>query len=134
MEKVASAVTPRARRVLVIEDNADTADTMAEALSLVGHDVRKAYDAREGLRQARSFHPEVVFCDIGLPIMDGYALARAFRGEAALKGTYLVALTGYAQPADVQRAIEAGFDRHVAKPPDLDELARVLADAPGAIQ
>jgi two-component system CheB/CheR fusion protein len=121
---------PSRKRVLVIDDNEDVADTMTETLSFRGHDVRKAYDAQSGLEQARRFHPEVVFCDIGLPDMDGYELARAIRREDALRWTYLVALSGYAQPADVQRAIDAGFNRHVAKPPSLEQLDCVLADTP----
>jgi two-component system CheB/CheR fusion protein len=127
---VAHEVEAPRRRVLVIDDNADVADTIMEALSCRGHDVRKAYDAEAGLEQARRFHPEVVFCDIGLPDMDGYALAKAVREEEALRWVYLVALSGYAQPADVQRAMDAGFNRHVAKPPSLEQLDRVLADAP----
>ena len=130
VEPTTNESTTQTRRVLVIDDNEDVADTMMMALSFRGHDVRRAYDAEGGLEQARRFHPEVVFCDIGLPIIDGYALARAVRAEEALRETYLVALSGYAQPDDVQRAIEAGFNTHVAKPPSLERLDRVLADAP----
>ena len=74
--------------------------------------------------------PDVVFCDIGLPGMDGFDVARAFRADDALKGAYLVALSGYALPEDVQRASQAGFDQHLAKPPDLDTLERTLARSP----
>jgi two-component system CheB/CheR fusion protein len=122
------------RRVLVIEDNEDVADTLADALECCGHEVQKAYDAQAGLQIARSFHPEVVICDIGLPIMDGYGLARAVRADEGLADVYLVALSGYAQPEDVRRSIEAGFNAHVAKPPSLDKLNRLLAAAESSRQ
>jgi PAS domain S-box-containing protein len=117
------------RRVLVIEDNMDAADTLKEALAVNGHDVAVAYDGITGLARARAFQPEIVICDVGLPGMDGYAVARAFRamGERA---PYLIALSGYAQPEDLERAKDAGFDRHVAKPPSLDTLDRLLSEAP----
>jgi two-component system CheB/CheR fusion protein len=116
------------RRIVVIEDNIDAADTLKDALAFYGHDVRVAYDGAAGLDLARTFQPEVVLCDIGLPGLDGYAVARAFRGDDTLKLTYLVALSGYARPEDLQRASEAGFDRHVAKPPSLETLDRFLSE------
>jgi PAS domain S-box-containing protein len=118
------------RRVLVIEDNLDAAESLREALAVDGHEVAVAYDGAEGVEKARSLGPEVVLCDIGLPGMDGYAVARALRADAATRDVTLVALTGYALPQDEQRAHEAGFDRHLAKPPDLDELQRILLGAP----
>jgi CheY-like chemotaxis protein len=78
------------------------------------------------LRIARKQRPDVMVCDIGLPDINGYEVARAVRREETLRGTRLVALTGYAQPEDRERAREAGFDAHVAKPPDLEELERQL--------
>jgi signal transduction histidine kinase/ActR/RegA family two-component response regulator len=121
----------RARRVLVIEDNEDAAESLKEALELDGHEVALAFDGPHGLERARSFEPEVVLCDIGLPGMDGYAVARAFRSDDQLRGIALAALTGYALPEDLERAKAAGFDVHVAKPPDLGTLERVLAELPG---
>ena len=118
----------RGRRVLIIEDNEDLAESLRELLELDGHEVACAYSGPEGLREAREYRPEVLLCDIGLPGMDGYAVARAFRADEALGGVFLVALTGYALPEDLQRAIEAGFDRHLAKPPDLKELERILVE------
>jgi PAS domain S-box-containing protein len=118
------------RRVLVIEDNQDAADSLAEALALDGHDIQVAYDGPTGIALARDFRPEAVLCDIGLPGMDGYAVARCFRSDPLLKATYLVALTGYAQPEDQERATLAGFDWHIAKPPSLVTLERTLAQAP----
>ena len=117
------------RRVLVIEDNMDAADTLKEALAMNGHDVAVAYDGLSGLARARAFQPEIVICDVGLPVMDGYAVARAFRAMGD-KAPYLVALSGYAQAEDLERARDAGFDRHVAKPPSLDTLDQLLGEAP----
>jgi CheY-like chemotaxis protein/two-component sensor histidine kinase len=120
------AVGARPWTVLVIEDNLDAGQTLAEILELQGHHTRVARDGRTGLKLAREMHPEVVLCDIGLPDIDGYEVAREFRCDEALRGTRLVALSGYAQPEDQQRAREAGFDAHVAKPPDIEELAKLL--------
>ena len=118
--------------MLIIEDNIDAADSLREALELGGHEVEVAYTGGAGIAKARKRKPEVVFCDIGLPGMDGFNVARAFRAAAALKGVYLVALSGYALPEDIQRASEAGFDQHLAKPPDLDRLEQILARVPSA--
>jgi PAS domain S-box-containing protein len=113
--------------VLVIEDNADGAQSLAYILQLHGHHVRVARDGRSGIALARKVQPDVIICDIGLPDVDGYEVARTLRHDGALRGTRLVALSGYAQPEDRQRARDAGFDAHVPKPPDLDELLHVLA-------
>jgi two-component system CheB/CheR fusion protein len=94
-----------------------------------GHEVTVARDGAEGLERARAFRPEVVLCDIGLPQMDGYAVARELRQVPEAARALLVALTGYAQPEDLARARDAGFDAHLAKPPDLEALARLLATA-----
>lgn len=119
-------------RVLVIEDNADAADSLREALLLSGHDVEVAYGGPAGIETARTFRPEVVLCDIGLPEMDGYEVARAMRADPDLGRVRLVALTGYAGPEDVAKAKEAGFDAHLAKPPSLDAIERALAGQSGA--
>jgi PAS domain S-box-containing protein len=120
----------RPRRVLIIEDNIDAADSLSEALAFGEHEVTVAYNGPEGLERARELKPEVVLCDIGLPGMDGYEVARAFRKDESLRGTYLVALSGYALPEDLQRAAEAGFDKHLSKPPSLEKLEKVLAELP----
>jgi two-component system CheB/CheR fusion protein len=96
------------------------------------HELEITYSGPEGLMKARDFKPEIVFCDIGLPEMDGYHVAQAFRADGALRSTYLVALTGYALPADVARAKEAGFDQHMAKPFSVEKLEQILATAPAA--
>jgi two-component system CheB/CheR fusion protein len=125
----AVAAKPSGRRVLVIEDNVDAADSLREVLAFGDHVVEVAYNGPEGLVRAREFKPEVVLCDIGLPGMDGYQVARAFRADDALKGVFLVALSGYALPEDLQRAEEAGFDRHLAKPPSLEKIEEALASS-----
>jgi CheY-like chemotaxis protein len=118
------------RRVLVIDDNADAAETLKDLLELRGHSVRVALDGPSALRAARAFQPDVVLCDIGLPGMSGYDVARALRADDALRHALLVALSGYAQPEDARRAAEAGFDRHVAKPAGAEEIERLLAKGP----
>jgi len=115
------------RRVLIIEDNVDAADSLSEVLALENHEVAVAYNGPDGLAKARELKPEVVLCDIGLPGMDGYEVARRFRSDETLRGAFLIALSGYAQPEDLQRAREAGFDEHLAKPPSFEKLGRLLA-------
>jgi two-component system CheB/CheR fusion protein len=122
------------RRVLVIEDNEDAADTLREVLELGEHSVEVAYDGPTGLEKARAFHPDVVLCDIGLPKMDGYQVARAMRADPELGRTALIAVSGYAQPEDVAMAREAGFDAHLAKPPTVESLERTMADVDGAVR
>jgi len=123
---LAAAAAPR--RVLVIEDNEDAADTLREVLEFSDHVVEVAYSGRDGIDKARSFHPDVVLCDIGLPEMDGYQVARTMRADPELGRIALVAVSGYAQPEDVETAREAGFDAHLAKPPSIDTLERALAE------
>jgi len=118
--------------VLVIEDNADGAETLRMMLEMEGHHVDVAYDGRQGVARARTFRPDVVLCDIGLPEMDGFAVARTLRADGALRSAYLVALTGYALPEDQRRAIEAGFDLHLAKPPTLEQIQDAIAWAASA--
>jgi CheY-like chemotaxis protein len=117
----------RARRCLIIEDNVDAAESLTLLLQLTGHEADVAFDGATGLEKARSFRPEVVLCDIGLPgSLDGYGVARAFRADPELRQAFLIALTGYGQEEDRRRALEAGFDTHLTKPADLDALRRLL--------
>ncbi|HEX9399651.1 MAG TPA: ATP-binding protein, partial [Anaeromyxobacter sp.] len=115
------------RSVVIIEDNADAASTFAEVLTLDGHKVEVALDGRSGMDLVRRVRPDFVFCDIGLPDLSGYEVASALRADETLRATRLVALSGYAQPEDRERAREAGFDAHVPKPPDLDAVNALLA-------
>jgi PAS domain S-box-containing protein len=124
-EMPSQTLEPRSRHVLVVDDNVDAADSLAELLRLEGHVAECAYGAGDALERAATFPAEVVLLDIGLPEMDGYEVARRLRAEGA-KAT-LVALTGYGQAEDVQRALDAGFDAHVTKPVELAALRRILA-------
>jgi two-component system CheB/CheR fusion protein len=117
------------RRVLVIEDNVDAADSLRDMLELDGHRVVVAHEGAAGIESARNLVPDIVLCDLGLPGMDGYAVARAFKADEALRSVYLVALTGYAQPDDLQMAARAGFDEHLPKPANPERIAAVLAHA-----
>ena len=115
------------RRILIIEDNATAARSMRMYLELAGHSVEAADTGPGGIEAARRFHPHVVLCDIGLPGLDGYGVARHLRQEAELAGVYLIAVSGYGQEADQRRARDEGFDVHMTKPIDLDELEQILA-------
>lgn len=125
----APPVVVRRWRVLVIEDNVEAAEALQMMLETVGHDVQVSYTGPDGLTKADAFRPEVVICDIGLPGMNGYAVARAIRSNPALRDEFLVALSGYAAPEDLKQSAEAGFDRHLAKPARMDTINRLLADA-----
>lgn len=118
---------PFARRVLIIDDNADAADSMAMLLQIEGHIVDTAYSPEEGLTKAMNFAPEVVLLDLGLPRMDGCEVARRLR--AAGLPARLVAVTGYGEEKDRKRAQEAGFHAHLAKPVDFAALGEVLKPA-----
>jgi PAS domain S-box-containing protein len=120
----------RSRRVLVIEDHLDASEALRDALALSGHQVWTAGDGPCGLELARECKPEVVICDLGLPGMDGYAVAKALAADARLRGVGLIALSGYAQPEDLRKAADAGFHCHLAKPSTLDLVQRALAEAP----
>ena len=113
------------RRVLVVDDNPDAAESLADLLRMLGHSVEVAHDGPMAIERTRANPPDVVLCDIGLPGMSGYEVAKALRASGA-NGMRLIALSGYAQPEDVKRAIEAGFDAHIAKPCDVEQIGRLL--------
>lgn len=113
-------------RVLVIDDRRDAALPAQRLLQRAGHEVQVANDGPSGIAQAKTFLPDVVLCDIGLPQMDGYEVARVMRSDQRLAGTYLIAATGYGHEDDRQRATAAGFDLHVAKPIDFDWLLELI--------
>jgi CheY-like chemotaxis protein len=118
---------PPVRRILVVEDNLDAAEMLRTLLELNGNVVAVAHNGADALTTARAHKPEVVICDIGLPGgMDGYAVARALRSDAALRQCYLIAMTGYGQEDDKARATQAGFDCHLTKPVDPALLEQVL--------
>jgi CheY-like chemotaxis protein len=110
----------------VVDDSVDAAASLAEIVELLGHFAEVAHDGRDALEKAKADPPDVVLCDIGLPGMTGYEVARALRALCAGR-VRLVAVSGYAQPEDVRAAAEAGFDAHVAKPSTPEQIARLLA-------
>jgi signal transduction histidine kinase/ActR/RegA family two-component response regulator len=128
---VAAGTAPRgpARRILVVDDNVDAADTTRMLLESCGHHVRTAYGGHQGIAAALAFQPEMVLLDIGMPEMDGHQVARRLRREPSLQGVLLVALTGWGQPQDRDLTREAGFDHHLVKPLDLGQLQEILAEA-----
>jgi signal transduction histidine kinase len=117
-------------RILLVDDNADAAETLALLLSCGGHVTRVALSSEAALECAESFEPQVALLDIGLPRMNGYELAQQFRRVPKLKTVRLIALTGYGQAEDRERALGAGFDDHLVKPVDLSALERTLAAIP----
>ncbi len=118
-----------ARRILVIDDNRDAAESLGMLLQHDGHDVEIAFGAEEGLRLARDHRPEVILCDIGLPVMDGYQVIRQIRADKGLARAYVMALTGYGREEDQKRSREAGFDLHLTKPIDRATLTAALEKA-----
>jgi CheY-like chemotaxis protein len=118
------------RRVLVVDDNRDSAETMAMLVELWGHEVRIVHDGPAALASVAGspgWRPEVILLDIGLPGIDGYEVARRLRQEPSLDGTLMVAMTGYGQERDRQLSREAGFDHHLVKPVDPATLQALLA-------
>ncbi len=115
--------------ILLVEDNVDAAEALAELLRLWGHEVEVAHDGADAVRVAQERRPDVVLLDIGLPGMDGYQVAGALRALPDLHAALIVALTGYGQESDRQRSRQAGFDNHLVKPVDLEELRRLVAGA-----
>jgi len=115
-----------ARRIVVADDNEDSAQSFAMLLSFSGHEVRIAHDGAAALDALRDFRPDVAFLDIGMPGLTGYEVAKAVRAEPWGQDVTLVAVTGWGQPDDKQRARTAGFDRHLVKPIDPDEVDQLL--------
>lgn len=116
----------RAAKILVVEDNRDSAESLRRLLFLCGHEVSVAFTGAEGLRAARRLRPDVVLCDLGLPDTSGFAVASALRGDPETAGVRLIAVTAYGRDEDRRRALAVGFDLHLAKPVDPDVLLRNL--------
>jgi CheY-like chemotaxis protein len=114
-------------RILVVDDNRDSADSLATLLKVIGYDTHTAYDGDEAVTTARTFSPEVVLLDIGMPKVDGYHACHRIREESGGKEMFLVALTGWGQDEDRRRAEEAGFNHHMVKPVEVDALLTLLA-------
>ena len=116
------------RRVLVVDDNRDAADTLAMMIEMLGHEVRRLYDPHAVIADIASFHPEVVFLDVGMPGLSGYELAPQLRSLPGLEDVSIVAVTGWGQPEDRRRTQAAGFDEHLVKPPALDAIQRLCSE------
>ena len=114
------------RRILIVDDHGDTVDTTSVLLEMEGHEVRVAYDGLAAIEIAKQFQPEVVLLDVGMPGLDGYAVARALRALQEWEPMRLVAVTGWARAEDKKAAIAAGFDLHLPKPVVLEELQAAL--------
>jgi len=113
-------------RVLVVEDNRDAADSLRLLLGLYGYEVAVAYSGHDGVQAAVQGRPDVVLCDIGLPGLDGYAVARRLRQNPSTAKARLIAVTAYGRDEDRRRSHEAGFERHLVKPVGPDDLRRAL--------
>jgi len=128
---VPDATTPPAiglpKRILIIDDNADAVEALAMLLTIAGHEVKTCLDGASGIAMAASFDPEVILLDIGLPDMDGYEVAKRLRGAETGRRVTLIALTGYGLPAERSRSAEAGFDHHLTKPVDPEDVNRLIA-------
>jgi signal transduction histidine kinase len=127
--KAATAKSP-ARRIVVVDDNTDSADSLTMVLGFDGHEVLAVYTGLQAIEQAERFKPDVMLIDIGLPDLDGYEVARRIRAIPALQSICLVAVTGYGQDADKDRAHAAGFSEHLVKPIEFPTLERVLTTLP----
>jgi len=129
VDGTASAESPVPVRVLVVEDNTDSAEALVLLLRMLGNEVEVATDGVSGLQAAETHRPEVVLLDIGLPEMNGYEVARRLRSDPRCRQLLIIGLSGYAADADRKRSFSAGFDEHCAKPIDFQELDRLLARA-----
>ncbi len=113
--------------MLVVDDNRDSADSMAMLLHAIGHEVRTVHDGPAAIEQAAQYRPQYVLLDIGLPGMNGYEVAQHLRALPDLAGMIVIAMTGYGQDEDRKRSREAGFDHHFVKPVDLARLEALLS-------
>jgi len=114
-------------RVLVVDDNRDSANSLSRLLALDGHDVHTAYDGAQALAEAAAYPPDVILLDLGMPDRNGYEVAAELRASADFRDTMLVALTGWGQPEDRRRTREAGFDHHLVKPVEIESIRAILA-------
>lgn len=129
-EPISEKPVTQTHRILVVDDNADAAESLAMLLEILGHETRVAHDGEAAVRVAAEYRPEVVLMDLGMPRVNGTEAARRIRLESWGKDMFLVALTGWGADDDRRRTQEAGFDRHLVKPVDLDALTKLLADLP----
>jgi two-component system CheB/CheR fusion protein len=116
----------RPLRILIVDDNRDAAETMAMLIQAIGHEARMVHEGSAAAKAARSYAPDLVLLDIGLPGMDGYQVARQFKGYDDLRHIRLAAATGYGQDQDRKRAVEAGFDEFLVKPISFESLQKLI--------
>ena len=126
--EIARSLCGAGSRVMVVDDNVELALGLARLLKLLGHDVKMAHDGPTALEAARSFQPEIVLLDIGLPGLDGYQVATMLRQEGPSRKARIIAITGYGHEDDRRRSREAGFDHHLVKPIEFRSLVTLLAD------
>ena len=126
-EQPAISIPLLKRRILVVDDNTDAAESLAALLSINGHETRLAHDGLQAVEEAKEFKPDVVFLDIGMPTLDGHETARRIRQEPWGKNMVLVALTGWGQSEDRRRSQEAGFNHHLVKPADPTVVAKLIS-------
>ena len=127
---VTPAGAPRRFKILVVDDNHDSALSMAMMLQIMGHDTRTAHDGESAVSTAETFLPEVVLLDIGLPKLNGYEVAQRIREETWGQSMYLIAVTGWGQDEDRQRSTEVGLNLHMVKPVEPAALEKLLAALP----
>lgn len=118
------------RRILVVDDNLDAAESLAVLMKLAGHDVRMVFDGLEAVKAAETFQPHIVFLDLGLPKLIGSEAARQIRQHPWGKNMILVAVTGWGKDKDRRETREAGFDHHFVKPANLEDLKKIIDSLP----
>jgi CheY-like chemotaxis protein len=122
-------MAPAARRILIVDDNADAADSLGVLLRMMGNEVYTAHDGLEAVGAAAAFQPDVALLDIGLPKLNGYEVARRIREQNGGSDMVLIALTGWGQEEDRRRSRAAGFNHHMTKPVEFGALQRLLAES-----
>lgn len=122
--------TETPRKVLIVDDNKDCNQSLMTLLEITGHEVACVYDGLSGINMVKAFCPDVILLDIGLPVIDGYEVVRRLKADFATRDIYVIALTGYGQSRDVLKAREAGCDAHLLKPARLEEILKLIDDAP----
>jgi CheY-like chemotaxis protein len=133
MEPKSQKITQKISRcVLIIEDNIAVAESLRSVLELFGHTIYVAYNGYDGVEKAREIKPHVVLCDISLPKIDGYEVAKMLKADKELSSAYLIALSGYSGSENIEKAHAAGFDHYLTKPPDLNALEQLLLQFPPA--
>jgi CheY-like chemotaxis protein len=121
-----AATRPAARRLLVVDDMRDSADSLTMLLKVMGHEVRTAYGGEAALEAAETFRPDAIFLDLGMPVLDGFEVCRRIRSSPWGVHVFIAALSGWGQPADRCRTREAGFNEHLIKPADPQAIEELL--------